>query len=50
VADAEHIATAKRIKADGHAGKDIAKYLGEQSNLVPVPRSRGRAMTTLTLH
>jgi DNA invertase Pin-like site-specific DNA recombinase len=23
-----HIATARRMKADGHAGKDIAKYLG----------------------
>jgi DNA invertase Pin-like site-specific DNA recombinase len=28
VADGEHIATAKRMKADGHTGKDIAKYLG----------------------
>jgi DNA invertase Pin-like site-specific DNA recombinase len=28
VADADHIATAKRVKADGHTGKDIAKYLG----------------------
>ena len=28
VADIEHIATAKRMKADGHTGKDIAKYLG----------------------
>ncbi len=28
VADADHIATAKRMKADGHTGKDIAKYLG----------------------
>ena len=28
VADTEHIATAKRMKADGHTGKDIAKYLG----------------------
>ena len=26
--DAEHIATAKRMKTDGHTGKDIAKYLG----------------------
>ena len=26
--DAEHIATAKRMKADGHTGRDIAKYLG----------------------
>jgi DNA invertase Pin-like site-specific DNA recombinase len=25
---AEHITTAKRMKADGHTGKDIAKYLG----------------------
>ena len=24
----EHIATAKRMKADDHTGKDIAKYLG----------------------
>jgi DNA invertase Pin-like site-specific DNA recombinase len=23
-----HCATAKRMKADGHTGKDIAKYLG----------------------
>jgi DNA invertase Pin-like site-specific DNA recombinase len=23
-----HIATAKRMKADGHTGKDIAKFLG----------------------
>jgi hypothetical protein len=28
VYDPEHIATAKRMKADGHTGKDIAKYLG----------------------
>jgi DNA invertase Pin-like site-specific DNA recombinase len=28
VDDAEHIATAKRMKADGHTGRDIAKYLG----------------------
>jgi DNA invertase Pin-like site-specific DNA recombinase len=28
VDDVEHIATAKRMKADGHTGKDIAKYLG----------------------
>ncbi len=28
VADAEHIATAKRMKADGNTGKDIAQYLG----------------------
>jgi hypothetical protein len=28
VDDSEHIATAKRMKADGHTGKDIAKYLG----------------------
>ena len=29
VDDAEHITTAKRMKADGHTGKDIATYLGE---------------------
>lgn len=28
VSDADHIATARRMKADGHTGKDIAKYLG----------------------
>ena len=28
VDDAEHIATAKRMKADGHTGRDIAKFLG----------------------
>jgi hypothetical protein len=26
--DSEHIVTAKRMKADGHTGKNIAKYLG----------------------
>ena len=28
VDDIEHIATARRMKADGHTGKDIGKYLG----------------------
>lgn len=28
VKDTDHITTAKRMKADGHAAKDIAKYLG----------------------
>ncbi len=28
VDDADHITTAKRMKADGHTGRDIAKYLG----------------------
>jgi DNA invertase Pin-like site-specific DNA recombinase len=28
VDDADHIATAKRMKIDGHTGNDIAKYLG----------------------
>jgi len=28
VDDAKHIATATRMTADGHTGKDIAKYLG----------------------
>ena len=28
VDDSEHITTAKRMKADGHTGKHIAKYLG----------------------
>jgi transposase len=28
VVNPEHIATAKRMKADGHTCKDIAEYLG----------------------
>ena len=28
VSDGNHIATARRMKADGHTGKDIAKFLG----------------------
>ncbi len=28
VDDPDHIAVAKRMKADGHTGRDIAKYLG----------------------
>jgi len=28
VDDLEHISTAKRMKADGHTGKAIARYLG----------------------
>jgi DNA invertase Pin-like site-specific DNA recombinase len=28
VDDSEHISTARRMKTDGHTGKDIAKYLG----------------------
>lgn len=28
VSDADHIATARRMKAGGHTGRDIAKYLG----------------------
>jgi DNA invertase Pin-like site-specific DNA recombinase len=28
VADAGHIAIARRMNADGHTGRDIAKYLG----------------------
>jgi DNA invertase Pin-like site-specific DNA recombinase len=28
VKDAEHIATARRMKADGHSGRAVAKYLG----------------------
>ena len=28
VAHPSHIATARRMKADGHVAKDIAKYLG----------------------
>ncbi|MGV0874455.1 recombinase family protein [Mycolicibacterium sp. XJ879] len=28
VRDTDHIATARRMKADGHTAKDVAKYLG----------------------
>jgi predicted transcriptional regulator len=28
VKEVDHIATAKRMKAEGHTGKDIAKFLG----------------------
>jgi AcrR family transcriptional regulator len=28
VVDVDHIATAKRMKADDHTAKDIANYLG----------------------
>jgi DNA invertase Pin-like site-specific DNA recombinase len=28
VADANHIVTARRMKIDGHAARDIAQYLG----------------------
>ena len=28
VDDSDHIATAQRMKTDGHTGRDIAKYLG----------------------
>jgi DNA invertase Pin-like site-specific DNA recombinase len=28
VGNAEHVATAKRMKADGHTGNDIARFLG----------------------
>jgi hypothetical protein len=35
VDDSEHIVTAKRMKADGHTGKDIAKYLGVTGRLYP---------------
>ena len=32
VDDAEHIATAKRMKVDGHTGRYIATYLGRDSS------------------
>jgi hypothetical protein len=35
VYDIEHITTAKRMKADGHTGKDIAKYLGVSRAALP---------------
>ena len=33
VDDTEHITTAKRMKADGHTGRDIAKYLKSRATL-----------------
>jgi len=36
VKEVDHIATAKRMKADGHTGKDIAKYLGVSRATLPV--------------
>lgn len=41
IVDTEHIATTRRMMADGHTGKDIAKYLSEISKelmgeLVPI--------------
>ena len=39
VADSEHIATARRMKFDGHTAKAIAKYpRGEPGDAVPVPQ------------
>ena len=39
VGGSEHITTAKRMKADGHTGKDIAKYLGVSTGRrLSVPR------------
>jgi hypothetical protein len=38
VADADHIATAKRMKTEGHTGRDIAKYLWrQQGDPLPLP-------------
>ena len=34
VGDHEHIATAKRMKADGHTGKNIAKHRGVSSAMI----------------
>ena len=35
----DSITTAKRMKADGHTGKDIVKYLGGQSgDVVQIPQ------------
>jgi DNA invertase Pin-like site-specific DNA recombinase len=42
VDDSEHIATAKRMKSDGHTGKDIAKYLGVSRAVVSPPRCKRR--------
>jgi hypothetical protein len=42
VDDTEHIATAKRMKIDGHAAKDIAKYLGVSRATLYRYFSRGR--------
>lgn len=39
VADAGHIATAKRIKADGHTGRSVGQIpWRESSDFVPIPK------------
>jgi hypothetical protein len=38
VDDADHVATAKRMKSDGYTGKQIAQSLGEPGDSVPLPR------------
>ena len=57
VDDAEHIATAKRMKADGHTGKDVAKYLGVSRatlyrylgrDMCPVPPTRSASSPKAT--
>jgi Helix-turn-helix domain of resolvase len=57
VDDTEHIATANRMKADGHTGKDIAKYLGVSRatlyrylgrDMCPVPPTRSASSPKAT--
>ena len=45
VADAQRIVTAKRMKPDGHTGKDTAKYLGvSRATMYRVLRRRHRCV------
>ena len=45
--DAEHIGAAKRMKADGHTDKDIAKYLGETAERRFTGTSMKRSLSRL---
>ena len=43
VADPAHVATARRMKADGHTARDVAKYLGvSRATLISVSGRRSR--------
>jgi hypothetical protein len=49
VDDTEHINTAKRMQADGHTSKAIAKYLGVTPTVLP-DRMNGRRFATAASH
>ena len=52
VADANHIVTARRMKADGNTARDIAKYLGSAARLCigtwPTRQLRARMISLKT--